>query len=60
MSNDDYVTHADLGGQLGHGPIKPESEYKAWHAAWEPRVLALTLSMGAAGAWNLDVRVLPP
>jgi nitrile hydratase subunit beta len=51
----DYVTHADLGGQLGHGPIKPEPEYTPWHAAWEPRVLALTLSMGAARAWNLDM-----
>jgi nitrile hydratase subunit beta len=51
----DYATHSDLGGQLGHGPIKPEPEYKPWHAAWEPRVLALTLSMGAAGAWNLDM-----
>jgi nitrile hydratase subunit beta len=50
-----YVTHADLGGQLGHGPIKAEPEYLPWHAAWEPRVLALTLSMGAAGAWNLDM-----
>jgi nitrile hydratase subunit beta len=55
MSSDDYVTHADLGGQLGHGPIKPESDDKLWHAAWEPRVLALSLSMGAAGAWNLDM-----
>jgi nitrile hydratase subunit beta len=55
MSSDDYVTHADLGGQLGHGPIKLESEYEPWHAAWEPRVLALSLSMGAAGAWNLDM-----
>lgn len=51
----DYVTHADLGGQLGHGRIKPEPGYEPWHAAWEPRVLALTLSMGAAGVWNLDM-----
>ena len=55
MSSDDYVTHADLGGQLRHGPIKLESEYKAWQAAWEPRVFALHLSMGATGAWNLDM-----
>jgi nitrile hydratase subunit beta len=55
MSSDDYVTHADLGGQLGHGPIKLESEYKPWHVAWEPRVFALQLSMGAAGVWNLDM-----
>jgi nitrile hydratase len=55
MNSDDYVTHADLGGQLVHGPIKLESEYKPWHAAWEPRVFALQLSMGAAGTWNLDM-----
>lgn len=54
MSSEEYVTRADLGGQLGHGQIKFESEYKAWHADWEPRVFALQLSMGAAGVWNLD------
>ena len=55
MNSDDYVTHADLGGQLRHGPIKLESQHKTWHAAWEPRVFALQLSMGAAGVWNLDM-----
>ena len=55
MSSDDYVTHADVGGQLRHGPIKLESDGKVWRAAWEPRVFALHLSMGAAGAWNLDM-----
>jgi len=55
MTSDDYVTHADLGGQLGHGPIQLKSEYNVWHAAWEPRVFALQLAMGATGAWNLDM-----
>ncbi len=55
MSSDDYVTHADVGGQLRHGPIQLESDGKVWRAAWEPRVFALHLSMGAAGAWNLDM-----
>jgi nitrile hydratase len=55
MSSDDYVTHADLGGQLGHGSIKLESGFEPWHAAWEPRVFALQLSMGASGVWNLDM-----
>jgi nitrile hydratase subunit beta len=58
MSSDDYityVTYADLGGQLRHGPIQLESEDKSWRAAWEPRVFALHLSMGATGAWNLDM-----
>jgi nitrile hydratase subunit beta len=51
----DYITHADLGGQLGHGAIEQESKYQTWHADWEPRVFALQLSMGAAGVWNLDM-----
>jgi len=50
-----YVTHADLGGQRGHGAVTPEPEDERFHAAWEPRVLALTLAMGASGAWNIDM-----
>lgn len=49
-----YQTHADLGGQPGHGPVVPEPEGALWHEAFEPRALALTLAMGAAGAWNID------
>ena len=55
MSGEDYVTHADMGGQLQHGPIKLETGDKLWQAAWEPRVFALHLAMAAAGAWNLDM-----
>ena len=51
MSN---TTHADLGGQAGFGPVSPEPEGELFHAAWEPRALALTLAMGATGAWNID------
>jgi nitrile hydratase subunit beta len=50
-----YVTHADLGGQPGHGPVKPEPEGELFHATWEPRALALTLAMGATGSWNIDM-----
>jgi nitrile hydratase len=50
-----YVTRADLGGQRGHGAIVPEPEGEWFHAPWEPRVLALTLAMGATGAWNIDM-----
>ncbi len=25
-----------------------------FHAAWEPRVLAMTLAMGATGQWTID------
>lgn len=49
-----YVTHADLGGQPGHGAVLPEAEGELFHADWEPRVLALTLAMGATGSWNID------
>lgn len=50
-----YVTHADLGGQPGHGRVVPEPEGELFHAAWEPRALALTLAAGALGAWNIDM-----
>ena len=35
-----YITHADLGGQPGFGPVTPEPEGELFHASWEPRVLA--------------------
>jgi nitrile hydratase len=50
-----YQSRADLGGRLGYGPVIPEPEGELFHADWEPRVLALTLAMGASGAWNLDM-----
>jgi nitrile hydratase subunit beta len=50
-----YVTHADLGGQSGHGAVVPEPEGELFHAAWEPRALAVTLAMGATGTWNIDM-----
>jgi nitrile hydratase len=50
-----HVTHADLGGQPGHGRVVPEPEGELFHAAWEPRALALTLAMGATGSWNIDM-----
>ncbi|MBX3635647.1 MAG: nitrile hydratase subunit beta [Rubrivivax sp.] len=50
-----YVSHADLGGREGCGPVVPEPEGELWHAAWEPRALALTVAAGASGAWNLDM-----
>jgi nitrile hydratase subunit beta len=50
-----YVTHADLGGQRGHGAVTPEPEDERFHAPWEPRALAVTLAMGATGAWNIDM-----
>ena len=49
-----YHSQADLGGQPDHGPVLPEPEGELWHEAFEPRALALTLAMGATGAWNID------
>lgn len=49
-----YHSKADLGGQPGHGPVVPEAEGELWHAAFEPKALALTLAMGATGSWNID------
>lgn len=50
-----YTTHADLGGLPGFGPVTLEPEGELFHAPWEPRALALTVAMGATGAWNLDM-----
>lgn len=44
----------DLGGMDGFGPINPEVDEPVFHAEWERRVFALTLAMGAHGAWNID------
>jgi nitrile hydratase beta subunit len=51
----EYVTHADLGGQLGHGPINPDGKGDSWHAAWERRAFAVTAAMLVTGAWNVDM-----
>ncbi len=50
-----YVSQADLGGQGGFGPIRPDADDALFHGEWESRVLALTLAMGATGCWNLDM-----
>jgi nitrile hydratase beta subunit len=50
-----YVSHADIGGRSGFGPVVPEAEGAVFHATWEPRVLAMTIALGATGSWNLDM-----
>jgi len=55
----------DLGGQMGHGPVRPERDEPLFHAEWEKRALAVTLAMGACGAWTIDAsrharETLPP
>jgi nitrile hydratase subunit beta len=49
-----YISHADLGGQLGHGAVVPEAEGDLFHAPWEARAMALTVAMGATGSWHID------
>ena len=50
-----YATHADLGGQAGHGRVVPEPEDLRFHDDWERTALALVLAMGATGSWNIDM-----
>ena len=50
-----YKIQADLGGQTGYGPVDCEHEDGAFHAGWEPQAMALMLSMGVTGAWNVDM-----
>jgi nitrile hydratase subunit beta len=46
----------DMGGVMGFGPVVPEKDEPVFHAAWERRVFALVLAMGASGSWNMDQR----
>jgi nitrile hydratase len=50
-----YQSRADLGGQDGHGAVIAEADKATFHSRWESRALALTLAMGATGAWNIDI-----
>jgi len=50
-----HFSHADLGGQRNAERVLPEPEGELFHAAWEPRALAVTLAMGATGSWNIDM-----
>jgi nitrile hydratase beta subunit len=45
----------DMGGLMGFGPIDPRNNDGPFHDEWEKRALALTLGVGAAGLWNLDI-----
>ncbi len=45
----------DMGGLQGFGPVQPEPNEPVFHADWERRALAVTLAMGAAGQWNIDL-----
>lgn len=49
-----YRSNADLGGCPDSRAVTPEPEGELFHAPWEPRILAITLAMGATGLWNID------
>jgi nitrile hydratase len=44
----------DMGGMHGMGPIAPEPNEPVFHAAWEGRMLALTLATRAWRRWPID------
>jgi nitrile hydratase subunit beta len=50
-----YHSHADLGGAAEQRAVLPERESDKFHADWEARVMALTVAMGAARVWNIDM-----
>jgi nitrile hydratase subunit beta len=50
-----YRSNADLGGRADPRAVVPEPVGELFHAPWEPRVLALTVAMGATGLWNIDM-----
>ena len=45
----------DMGGQMGFGPVEEEPDEPVFQADWERKAFGLTIAMGAAGAWNLDM-----
>ena len=45
----------DMGGAHGFGPVVAEVDEPPFHAEWERRVFAMTIALGAGGAWNIDM-----
>jgi len=46
----------DMGGMHGFGPVVVEPNEPVFHAAWEGRILALTIAMAAWRTWSIDAR----
>jgi len=44
----------DMGGMQCYGAVDVSESDELFHAAWEKRVLGITVAMGATGVWNLD------
>jgi len=45
----------DMGGMQCYGSVDPEHDEPIFHGDWEKRAMAMTVGMGFAGKWNLDV-----
>jgi len=45
----------DMGGVPWCGPVQPEPNEPMFHAEWERRAFAITLAMGNARGWNIDM-----
>lgn len=45
----------DMGGMQCFGAVQAEQNEPVFHGDWEKRALAMTVGMGFAGQWNLDV-----
>src|ERR1700733_9615063 len=45
----------DMGGMHGFGPVLHEAHEPVFRAAWEGRVRALSVLIGAWRLWNIDV-----
>jgi nitrile hydratase beta subunit len=45
----------DMGGMQSFGAVVIEPNEPWFHDEWERRAFAVTLAMGATGAWNLDM-----
>src|SRR5215472_13465891 len=45
----------DMGGLPWSSPVQAEPNEPPFHAEWERRAFAITLAMGRAGGWNIDM-----
>jgi nitrile hydratase beta subunit len=44
----------DMGGMHGMGPIRHEENEPVFHEAWEGRIFAISVAIGAWKKWNID------